>query len=127
MVFHELATNSLKYGALSQPGGRLTLRWSVNDDDDQLVLAWREKGGPTITGGPREGRFGSQLIEAIVTPQLGGRLSRRRLAEGLRCEMATLPRVRSDTAADGIGRTSEQMHLSAVPDVAAGAAGKPAH
>jgi two-component sensor histidine kinase len=44
MVFHELATNAAKYGALSD-GGRLAVTWAVDGADD-LSLDWRETGGP---------------------------------------------------------------------------------
>jgi two-component sensor histidine kinase len=60
LTFHELATNALKYGALREPGGRVTVKWSIEGDD--LCLRWQEAGGPIVTPPERKG-FGSKLIE----------------------------------------------------------------
>jgi PAS domain S-box-containing protein len=66
MVFHELATNAAKYGALSATGGRLDVRWSLDRDPGGspgvVKLAWRESGGPPVAPPTRRG-FGSRLIE----------------------------------------------------------------
>lgn len=59
LVFHELGTNAAKYGALSSVGGRIHLRWSLENGD--LVLVWRESGGPVVTP-PSSLGFGSTLI-----------------------------------------------------------------
>lgn len=61
MLLHELATNALKYGALSVPGGRVDLRWMVDGPD--VVLDWIESGGPVVTP-PSSRGFGSRLIRA---------------------------------------------------------------
>src|SRR5690606_35605358 len=44
LILHELATNAAKYGALSAPGGKLTLRWRLGDDEDQgkVCIDWTE-------------------------------------------------------------------------------------
>jgi two-component sensor histidine kinase len=60
LVFHELATNAAKYGALSTPDGRLDISWSEVGDD--VVVEWLESGGPPVTKPSRRG-FGSNLIE----------------------------------------------------------------
>jgi PAS domain S-box-containing protein len=69
MVFHELATNAAKYGALSTPTGSLDVRWSVDRGPagpggapDVVRLTWRESGGPAVVPPERRG-FGSRLIE----------------------------------------------------------------
>lgn len=72
MVFHELATNAAKYGALST-AGRLMLTWSVTGDDN-LVFEWRETGGPPTVQPERRG-FGSRLIERSITVELGGHIA----------------------------------------------------
>jgi PAS domain S-box-containing protein len=72
LVFHELATNSAKYGALSAPDGQLDVRWS--DDGGDLVVTWRETGGPAIESAPARSGFGSQLIKSTVAGQLGGEI-----------------------------------------------------
>jgi two-component sensor histidine kinase len=70
---HELATNAAKYGALSSPGGYIHIDWSVKKDE--LLLTWKEHGGPPL-GGPAEHEgFGSSLVRRLVTGQFGGQLS----------------------------------------------------
>jgi PAS domain S-box-containing protein len=72
MVFHELATNAAKYGALST-AGRLTLSWSVTGDET-LFFEWRESGGPPAVPPQRRG-FGSRLIERSIAGELRGRIA----------------------------------------------------
>lgn len=72
MVLHELATNSAKYGALSAPGGRVSLRWSLDQDARQLRLTWTESGGPAVSEPERLG-FGARLIENLTQRELKGR------------------------------------------------------
>ncbi|WP_334249390.1 sensor histidine kinase [Bradyrhizobium symbiodeficiens] len=59
LLLHELSTNAIKYGALSEPAGRVAVSWTVLDD--QLTLSWREIGGPSAIPPTRKG-FGSRLI-----------------------------------------------------------------
>jgi len=73
MVIHELATNSVKYGALSCAEGFLDL--SSRTDEDQIYLIWAETGGPMIIGHPELTGFGSRLIARTVSSQLGGKLA----------------------------------------------------
>lgn len=63
LVMHELMTNACKYGSLCRGGGRVEVTWSVHtaDDDETLVLHWREQGGPPVVAPTRRG-FGSKLI-----------------------------------------------------------------
>ncbi len=62
LLVHELTTNALKYGALSRPEGRVAIRWRLEGGDDaQLVLEWRERGGPEVSPPSRKG-FGSRLL-----------------------------------------------------------------
>jgi two-component sensor histidine kinase len=72
MVIHELATNSVKYGALSCAEGALDVS-SVSNGAD-LELIWAETGGPTIESRPELSGFGSRLISRSVASQLGGEL-----------------------------------------------------
>lgn len=69
LVLHELATNSLKYGALSVDTGLLDI--SGTQMDEKVSLAWTERGGPAVKP-PAETGFGSQLLNRSVTRQLGG-------------------------------------------------------
>lgn len=62
MVLHELCTNAMKYGALSTPEGRVSIRWTAEPTDDAVVLLWREQGGPSVSP-PAHLGFGSTLIK----------------------------------------------------------------
>ena len=84
LVFHELATNSAKYGALSTEDGAIDL--TIADQGEALQLRWVERGGPPPEGAPRAG-FGSRLVEISLTGQLGGTWERRFEPEGLVCEL----------------------------------------
>jgi two-component sensor histidine kinase/PAS domain-containing protein len=82
LALHELATNAAKYGALSQPEGRVELRWKAQDD--QLNLSWRESGGPHVVPPSRRG-FGSRLIENALCRDLDGRARLEFAPEGVTC------------------------------------------
>jgi PAS domain S-box-containing protein len=88
LLFHELATNAAKYGALSTAGGRVLLQ--TRNAGDRFILTWTETGGPSLTGEPTRAGFGSSLASLSVEGQLGGQLERRWLPEGLVVE-ADLP------------------------------------
>lgn len=81
LVLHEMMTNAAKYGALSVPGGRLSISWSF-DGVEGLVLNWRESGGPVVVA-PRESGFGSRLIRGSMEYDLQGRAEIEFAAEGL--------------------------------------------
>ncbi len=69
MALHELATNAVKYGALSVDGGTVELAWRV--DGDRFGLRWEERGGPAVSPPARKG-FGSVLIEQVLSAELRG-------------------------------------------------------
>jgi two-component sensor histidine kinase len=73
LVIHELATNSVKYGALSGASGFLDI--SSRADAGCLYLVWAETGGPAIVRHPELTGFGSRLIERTVSSQLRGKLT----------------------------------------------------
>ncbi len=102
MALHELATNATKYGALSAPGGRLEVAWSLDAAAGLLRLAWRERGGPRLPEGPPPRRgFGTRVVAATVEGQLGGRMTREWRPEGLACLIELpLPRVLAAAAPD---------------------------
>lgn len=89
LIFHELGTNAAKYGALSVDGGQVFLRWSISNssgrDAPVLSLRWEERGGPTVTVPSRQG-FGSRLIKAVTTSELGGRVAVDYAHAGLVCD-----------------------------------------
>ena len=70
LILHELATNAVKYGALSQPGGRVSVRSNL-DEKGCLRMGWRESGGPAVSR-PATNGYGAHLIEASATLGLGG-------------------------------------------------------
>ncbi len=85
LLFHELATNSAKYGALAQRDGRITV--TMKSSEDTLLVEWKELSeGATVTPPIREG-FGSRLIALSVEGQLSGQLTRRWESDGLRVEI----------------------------------------
>lgn len=73
MALHELATNAVKYGALSTRSGRASVRWSIGTDlrESYLNITWAETGGPLVISPTRKG-FGSRLIERGLAGELGG-------------------------------------------------------
>ncbi len=88
MIFHELATNAAKYGALSQPSGRLDLTWDVerNGSGPKLRLHWRESGGPIVNQPSRRG-FGTLLVERGTEIEVGGSARLDFAPSGVRCEI----------------------------------------
>jgi two-component sensor histidine kinase len=72
MALHELATNAVKYGALSNANGRIRIAWELSKDEgaNRLRFVWRERGGPAVEPPKRKG-FGSTLIERAVQAGLG--------------------------------------------------------
>jgi len=69
LALHELATNAVKYGALSVEAGRVEVFWTVAERT--LTISWRETGGPAVVRPTRRG-FGSRLIEHNLPRELGG-------------------------------------------------------
>lgn len=82
LVFHELATNAAKYGALSSPDGRVEVRGEIDRED--YVIVWTETGGPKVSGAPDQEGFGSTLSRVSIEGQLGGQMRRDWLQSGLR-------------------------------------------
>jgi PAS domain S-box-containing protein len=86
MVFHEMATNAAKYGALSRAGGRVEVAWNDPMRDGELRLVWRESGGPAVAVPERNG-VGSMVIRQNIEHQLAGMLELDWSPLGLRAEM----------------------------------------
>jgi PAS domain S-box-containing protein len=87
LILHETATNAVKYGALSSPTGRIEVTWRIEDGD--LLLSWRESGGPRVSKPDEPEGFGTTLADAAVA-QLSGRLSRDWNPDGL-CIALVIP------------------------------------
>ena len=81
LVVHELATNSVKYGALSAARGRLDVSCPVHDAE--VVLVWAERGGPPVAAPAGPNGFGSKLVARSMASQLGGSIALDWRTEGL--------------------------------------------
>ena len=88
MAMHELATNALKYGALSVDAGRVAVCWRVEEVSgvDRLHIEWREQGGPPVTP-PKQRGFGSRLVERGLAMELNGKADIAFRPEGVVCEI----------------------------------------
>jgi two-component system, chemotaxis family, CheB/CheR fusion protein len=89
MALHELATNAVKYGALSNGGGRVTISWE-QCQAHRVKLVWQENGGPMVSP-PKQKGFGSHLIERAFGSQLGS-ASLVFSPQGLSCTLEMGPR-----------------------------------
>lgn len=85
LAIHELATNAAKYGALSQPGGHVSVKWS-QDSGELVRIEWLERGGPPVPQKRNRG-FGTDLIERIVAHELRNPVVLEFDPAGVRCEM----------------------------------------
>jgi two-component sensor histidine kinase/CheY-like chemotaxis protein len=88
LVFHEMVTNSAKYGALSDSLGSISVQWRI-DEDGNCRIAWRESGGPPVVAPTRRG-FGSTIIERAIPHDLQGEAELRYRLGGLEADF-TLP------------------------------------
>jgi two-component sensor histidine kinase len=92
LIFHELATNAAKHGALACESGRVELSWRAAADE--LLVEWQET-GVTATAAPAApvptpaagGGFGTRLIERLAVCQLGGEVEQSYRAEGIACRL----------------------------------------
>ncbi|MBY5437152.1 HWE histidine kinase domain-containing protein [Rhizobium leguminosarum] len=106
LVFHELMTNSAKYGSLSGTGsGTVQLGWH-RDDEGNLRIGWREKDGPPIVEPTRHG-FGSTIIRRSIPYDLGGKAEVRYVKDGLEADFC-IP------ARHVVGPTSERSNPASV-------------
>jgi PAS domain S-box-containing protein len=71
LAIHELGTNSIKYGSLSVPEGRVALCWSITDDH-QVLIDWREQNGPANKCRNGASGFGTQLLTRLFTAATRG-------------------------------------------------------
>lgn len=106
LVLHELATNAVKYGALAQASGRLSITWHL-DDAGNCRIVWRETGVPDLVAPQRTG-FGSSLVNEAVPYDLGGESGLDWRPDGVEARF-TLPArfVRLAPAAAAAPRTEE--------------------
>jgi PAS domain S-box-containing protein len=86
LAIHELATNAIKYGALSESGGKVSVSWTYDGGaaaSGPLLLNWIEQGGPPVSAPSRKG-FGHVVIGEMVERSLGGKVAVEFAAEGLK-------------------------------------------
>jgi two-component sensor histidine kinase len=88
LAVNELATNAMKYGALSTPDGKIVVSWDVvaGEGGKTFEFRWHETGGPTVSPPTRIG-FGSRLIKTILADDFGGKVDVRYEPAGLICEL----------------------------------------
>ena len=87
LALHELSTNAAKYGALSVPGGRVTVFWIITGDrPPQLEIDWQEEGGPKVDDFGAAG-FGTELIERGIRFELQGEARLETVNGGLHCRI----------------------------------------
>jgi len=118
MLFHELTTNAIKYGALSTPEGSVDVTWRRADEiDERVELQWTEKGGPQTQEPSRTG-FGTKVINRLARSQLGSDIETTWHEAGLQINL-TLPTSRIDTQRK-FGDTSRKLSASISFDILAG-------
>ena len=91
LAVHELATNALKYGALSVPSGSVTFTWTTTprDGGTHVVFLWKEDGGPPPSPPVRDG-FGHRMIRSVTAREAQGEVSIDHPPDGLVCRIAFL-------------------------------------
>jgi PAS domain S-box-containing protein len=92
MALHELTTNALKYGALSEPGGSVDVRCEREGGKDTgpVRVVWQERDGPPVAPPARRG-FGSKMIDTVIRSDLGAEVTIEYRPEGVRCEIVFDP------------------------------------
>jgi two-component sensor histidine kinase len=88
MTVHELTTNAVKHGALSDAHGRIAVRWRLEERDGaaRLLFNWTESGGPSV-GRPIHRGFGSQLLEKMLARQFDASVRQTWDPTGLRVDI----------------------------------------
>jgi PAS domain S-box-containing protein len=89
MVLHELITNAAKYGALTVPTGRVSIRWERRVNGHlrfPLIFKWREIGGPTVAV-PKNSGFGTSTIRELIPYEFGGKADLAFAPSGVQCHL----------------------------------------
>jgi PAS domain S-box-containing protein len=89
LAVHELATNAIKYGALSNATGTVSISWTVTpvSDGEKVVFIWKENGGPPAVEPERQG-FGLRVIKSVPARERGGDVQFEYPTDGLYCRIA---------------------------------------
>lgn len=90
LALHELATNAVKYGALSNAAGKVRIEWVAGrpDTEDAFVFRWIEEDGPEVQTPARQG-FGSRIIQMVLPHDFGGEALLSHDPAGVRFELRT--------------------------------------
>lgn len=114
LAIHELATNAAKYGALADSTGRLSVVWSLSEDE--LIFEWREQSARAVSAPKRTG-FGSRVLKASIEGQLDGRAIYDWRPDGLKLTVRVPRRhfVRSDDAVRPSAKRPEHDEDFALP------------
>jgi two-component sensor histidine kinase len=98
LAVHELATNAIKYGALSNATGKVSISWTVTpvSDGEDVVILWKETGGPPAIE-PEKMGFGIRVIKSVPARERGGEVHIEYPADGLLCRIA-FQKHRDETA-----------------------------
>jgi two-component sensor histidine kinase len=116
IVLHELTTNAAKYGALSNGGGRISVRWHWQHDGgppEGLVLEWCETGGPLVVAASVPG-YGTSVIRDLIPYELGGTVDYFLAPDGVRCKLE-IPATwlgRTTIRRDALDGKDEQLNAS---------------
>ncbi len=109
LAIHELATNAIKYGALSSDTGKVSLRWSIAEaeGEQRLEIEWRESGGPPVAPPGHKG-FGTAIITRNPEMALRGKVTLDYRPEGVVWRVVTTDKVFSDSGSEGLPRDEER-------------------
>jgi PAS domain S-box-containing protein len=99
MALHELATNAIKHGALSNEQGRITIVWTC--DDEAFSISWQEHGGPAFEPPTRRG-FGNTVLTTLAEAAISGHVSVDYNPAGLRWELTCSARNALEPGHGGI-------------------------
>ncbi|MCB8837058.1 sensor histidine kinase [Aurantimonas sp. VKM B-3413] len=91
LAVHELTTNAIKFGALSEPGGHIAVRWQIESDDEKTMqFSWKETGVTMDPEAPRRHGFGMEMLQRTLRYQLSASASIAFEPGGLSCRI-TMP------------------------------------
>lgn len=109
LTLHELTMNALKFGALGESTGQISIDWSIDRKTTPPQLHWRwcESGVDTTTTQPQRRGFGQELIERVLPYELGARTTLTFAPGGVRCEMELPLNERNASFSDPDGKREE--------------------
>ncbi|WP_265562181.1 chemotaxis protein CheB [Sphingomicrobium arenosum] len=113
MLFHELTTNALKYGALSKETGTVAVKWRLRGENENMLhLTWEERGGPLVEP-PEATGFGTKVIKRVVGSQLKAETDLRWEPEGVALDLRVeIDRIRPNNVDKSLNRRIDLMQIS---------------